>query len=473
MAKVFLTQFPISRKGSLDDLLEISKKWIIGSPHIPDVFKEQVNSLRGNWSKVDYENYSLEVRRISKGNSEFLGLKYNYPSKNESWEVTMTAESKIGLFRKTDVAIQIDYFSKPGIKSKNPKKPYLIKLILEEIEGGVDGDLEVQEKPYFLERGEEAFVADFLLGNSKNVMPIVYLSRDYDDNLLIKDPKKLAQYLSGMAHVFVEPEDKRFSFDLKEFMNGKNVFGGAIGIYWPEIHRRNYWLPEVISETSRFSQVIFQDIVKGLVAGRLRDGLTWENLQRIHVEKRIDELRKKEEKTAEDFEEIYKVCEEYEEKINELKQRLGQQVRFNQILNSKLKSREAGRDMILPEIDELYPGERLSVLRVAAETICRNTPQNSRKRRILEDFLKKNPENISRGKLKEKLRKILQKYSRFDDRLKRELEALGFRAEKAGSGHYKVYARIDNSVFSLLPTTPGGNNRSWDNSISDFLNTFF
>ncbi|RLG12752.1 hypothetical protein DRN73_01755 [Candidatus Pacearchaeota archaeon] len=492
MVKVFSTQFPLNRAASLDDLLEIGKKWIRGSPHAPNEFKEQLDELREYGDTIQFRGYSLELRKIQEKDKEFFGLKYHYPSEGESWNVKMTSVRTPEVW---DVAVEVDYSSKPGTRFKISKKPYLVKLLLEEIKGGGDGSLKVQSAPYFLkENSDEEFVSDFLLGESSNVMPIVYLSRGNYNSLFIPTPKELAKFLSGIAHVFVEPS-RQFSLNLKREMKSKNIFGGAVGIYWPEIQERVYWMPgRVLSK--ELPNILFTSIVEGLITRRLKEDLTWENLHELHTRKKIEQLRKErqesvkkiKEETQDSMEQLRKEKEQLESdvkvyedgiydayQINDgLKKKLEEAHKEIQILQSRARIREVEREseLNLPEGDELYPGERLEVLRNAIESAYSGSLRNSRKRKILEGILKQNPESSNGENLKDEIKKLFSGAKRFNKNIKRKLGELGFKVELAGSGHYKVYAQDNENVFSMLPSTPS-DYRSWQNSVSDFFKKFF
>ena len=159
------------------------------SPHAPDEFKEQLDELREYGDTIQFRGYSLELRKIQEKDKEFFGLKYHYPSEGESWNVKMTSVRTPEVW---DVAVEVDYSSKPGTRFKISKKPYLVKLLLEEIKGGGDGSLKVQSAPYFLkENSDEEFVSDFEQAGILRK----------DRRLMVKNAKKNPMFKKGIAYI--------------------------------------------------------------------------------------------------------------------------------------------------------------------------------------------------------------------------------------------------------------------------------
>ena len=90
------------------------------------------------------------------------------------------------------------------------------------------------------ENGEEAIAASLLQGRANNSLPIVYVSAAYDGSHVLS-PDDLAKHISGTAHVLVEPS-RAFSLGLKNLVDSRNAFGGAIGVYWPGSPARKTYL---------------------------------------------------------------------------------------------------------------------------------------------------------------------------------------------------------------------------------------
>ncbi|MFX8903204.1 hypothetical protein ABTM99_20040, partial [Acinetobacter baumannii] len=70
-----------------------------------------------------------------------------------------------------------------------------------------------------------------LSGKCSKSLPIIYISAIVDGEWLLTEEeiKKLAYDLGGIAHVVVEP-NRHFSFKLRDQCNGRNLYGGTIGI---------------------------------------------------------------------------------------------------------------------------------------------------------------------------------------------------------------------------------------------------
>lgn len=118
-----------------------------------------------------------------------------------------------------------------GAIFQRPKKPFLIKMMLRDGWASIDGDHIIDDKPHRITSDEVDLASRIINGRENGLLPKIYLSRG-DDNQLGLDADKLAFDLGGLAHVFVEP-NRSFSIDLMEATNGKNPYGGTVGICLP------------------------------------------------------------------------------------------------------------------------------------------------------------------------------------------------------------------------------------------------
>jgi len=89
--------------------------------------------------------------------------------------------------------------------------------------------------------------------------PIVYVSASFYGGYTL-DVNRLANDLSGMAHVVVEP-NRPFSLRLKLEANSENVYGGSIGIYWPDGGgRRSFFLGKTHETPDELAKAIFDEV---------------------------------------------------------------------------------------------------------------------------------------------------------------------------------------------------------------------
>jgi hypothetical protein len=126
--------------------------------------------------------------------------------------------------------------ARPGAFLETPRKPFLIKALLKNNWGGHDGEIEVSDKPLWLEDDDGDLTLGNLIlsGKGSNSLPIIYISAIRDGEWILTEDgiEKLAYDLGGIAHVVVEP-NRRFSLKLRDQSEGRNLYGGTIGIALP------------------------------------------------------------------------------------------------------------------------------------------------------------------------------------------------------------------------------------------------
>lgn len=496
MVRVFSTQFPLNSEANLEKLLGVGRKWIAYSPHSP-FREEELNSIKNHGNRITKDQYSLEFGKVKNGISSLIGLRYASPDGNYDLWTT----SVVGLTEKENnwVSIAVDYDStKAGGKIPTPKKPYLIQLLLKEIGGGFDGDIKVSDNPINLKEGDEPFVAEIINGEKPTIMPIVYLSR-YDNDSLSLVSKSLAKELSGIAHVFVEPSRRPFSFNLRDYCKGKNIFGGAVGIYWPEGFGRTLWLPEEMKLEKDPFNAVYSKLVEGLKSRMLKKNLTWEDLQSIHNSELIEKLRKStEEKINSLMKEKEIVGGTYAEQIKQLGEEMqileemgiqqGQKFEDDKNkyeerifrLENELRKASANRCfeggiVECPQVNQVYPDEIKTIVFESLQNSFKSSPnERTRRRFILEEVVKLNQGDASvKDERVKKIHSLFKGYDGMTAPLKKELQKMGFEIRDEGR-HYKLYlAGNEGGLCVPISKTPGTKNRGDKNTISDIINTFF
>ena len=120
-------------------------------------------------------------------------------------------------------------------------------------------------------------------------MPVVYVSRNHAEQLIL-EPNQLAKWLSGMAHVVVEPS-RRFSSEIMRQVYGENVYGGAVAIYWPDGIGKWIYLPSKWNSPNALQTAIAKKIRLSLLYQRLRRECTWSYLQEMMSRQKLETLR--------------------------------------------------------------------------------------------------------------------------------------------------------------------------------------
>ncbi|MBO8087817.1 MAG: hypothetical protein J7D61_17430, partial [Marichromatium sp.] len=236
----FKTQFPINSNKSVDDLFETGRIWLAGSPHSTLASKmSNASDIKDNWS-TESENEKIRFIKFENGKKLSALRHENIDHSSMRW-VTEVACAKSADDFWLSVQLSVDS-ELPVEKIEHGKRPHIIKTIIREIGGGMDGELPVSDKPIHLKEDQVELAADVITAKAGCQMPVVYVSSDNDGNSHI-NPAKLSHWLSGMAHVLVEP-NRSFSFDLAPLVYRENAYGGAIAIYWPDGIGKWLFLPQ-------------------------------------------------------------------------------------------------------------------------------------------------------------------------------------------------------------------------------------
>ena len=288
MARLFSTQFPLALESELENILDIGKTWINDSQYTR-LNKEEVSSLRNHGDFSKNNGFYVEIGKIFSDDYSSVGIKYVTPSgENDNWQTIVIGTKSPAECR---VSVTVDYETgQERISLPIAKKPHIIGALLDNLGGGRDGSLTVTETPTYLPDDKDIapLISDILLGETDSIMPIVYVSRD-SQNLTQINNERLSRLLSGIAHVMIEPS-RDFSFKMREYMWGNNVYGGAVGVYWTEGTGKLVWVSSALKEERDPEQMIYSRITEALCSRRLKKDLTWDNLQGIHNQQHTKKL---------------------------------------------------------------------------------------------------------------------------------------------------------------------------------------
>lgn len=150
--------------------------------------------------------------------------------------------------------------NEPSSRFEIPKKPYLIKSLLEDGFGGNDGIVETSNLPHYLVEDTSSLstASQIIQGSASKHLPIIYVSAFNDKVWALSKTQieKLAFDLGGVAHIFVEPS-RKFSFELRDLASGRNAYGGTVGIYLPGIgHTKSLYLGGIFGNASELATAV-------------------------------------------------------------------------------------------------------------------------------------------------------------------------------------------------------------------------
>lgn len=471
MSTSFVTEFPVNKTCDISDFIREIKKWILGSPHTNFVdadfidlnlktdnfnrekLNEKIIYIRGEQENSD--SASLNYIKKEANNFEWLSNITYYKDNHEAWiSCRISCESL-----------------RPSKKVPEAKKPYFIKTFLENLGGGCDANLFVSNNPIFLNNDDVFFVSEYINGSRQFRLPIVYVSSDFYMSESCIDVNKVARKLSGMAHVLVEP-DRSFSISLRKETNGQNVYGGTIGIYWPDGGgRRSFFIGQEFKTKNELENSIYEEIRVSLINRRPLTKCTWSAVQESLSKKQLSRLKEQGSTDIKTYIEVFD--NEIAAKEHELKDAENEINR----LKSELKKYESSKfnelniGLICKE-QNLYENEiKAIVLNELKASQTKYSDIDCRRRDVINNIIELNDSSFELQNYREKLKQLLRGYRSLDSKLKRELESLGFNISDNGKHHKLVFRGDERYVFAMPKS--GSDNRGGLNLAGDISRILF
>ncbi|MCD4501388.1 hypothetical protein [Chromobacterium vaccinii] len=446
----YSAEFPVCENSNVKDILNLACEWIAGSPHTKLNSSDIYEILHEDEGSISLGGESIYTGYASVENLEIGGLRYvKLEGDGIEWTTTIVATQTPSQHL---ISIQVGCESlMASVSLPMSKKPYFVKKIFDEIGGGVDGDIPVQAKPIILEDGEEDIAAALLLGHGKNSLPVVYVSAGFDGEFAV-DYVRLAKWLSGSAHVVVEPHVD-FSMRIKYLTNSRNVYGGTVGVYWPGMDFRKSYYKRDGESAHALGFFIAKDIRSVLANRRLKTYCTWLHLKECVSRNRLERLKKSGSTAVDEYviafdNEISARQARIDEAEAEIS-RLQMEVHRLQVMHSD----ETGGLLSLGCEKDLYPGEVRGLVVDSIKSYIEYTVEGSRRRHVLEDIIRHNDDCIDLVGMRERVKAIFKSYVSMDARLRGELMDIGFNISEDGKHHKMVFWGDGRYTFSMSKTS--------------------
>lgn len=450
-------------------MARLACQWITGSPH--SAFDEGDLSCfpTDGEQSVAAGTEHVILAHSTAADGEIGGVRYERSEDSIAWTTTIVSlrSGPQHLLRMEVVCEALTTLA----RLPPPKKPYFIKQALAELGGGDDGQIPVTDKPFRLSSGEEAVAASLILGTANNSLPIVYISAGFNDTHLV-DPDELARFVGGLAHVVVEPS-RSFSYAVKRLTTSRNVFGGTIGVYWPNSERRSsYFSDGGIREGRALAIDIAKDIRIALSNRRQRSNCTWAHLKEVLAKSQYEQLK------AEGSTEVDKYVAAFDAdiaaKLQVIQDRDQEIARLSlelRRLNSIEQVAEGGL-IKLGEEQDLFENEVKDIIVAALQdALDRVAHPNSRRQHVLKDLVKANPSSRKAEIISEEIKALLRDYRSMDAKTRSALARYGFDLSEDGK-HWKAVFQGDPRYTFTFPKT-GGDYRGGLNMVRDINNALF
>lgn len=464
----FSTEFPIDSKKTVEEVVQVAWDWVTGSPHtkIPKTALHAI-PVDGELTIAEgFEQVTIATAKLP--DFEIGGLRYVRTEDSLEWTTSIVA---LKTADKHLLSLQVLCAAlNTAVRLPPPKKPYFIRQALSELGGGSDGAIPVTDKPFRLSEGEEAVAAALMLGTASNKLPIVYVSASFKGGHLV-NPDDLAKFVSGMAHVVVEPS-RGFSYKVKALTRAKNVFGGTVGVYWPESDaRKAYFLDDETPNSRALQLEIAKDIRVALSNRRQRTACTWSHLKETVARKRFEQLKVAGSAELKEYVDAFDAeLAAKDVRIQEAEQEIAR-------LNSDVRRLAVpdlgiGAGLLRRGVEQdLYEHEIADIVIDALGESLRSARQASRRQHVLTDLLAANPQSGERQKLEDEMKTLFRAYRDMDARTRNALARLGFDLSEDGK-HFKAIYHGDGRYTFSLPKT-SSDHRAGKNIASDINNALF
>lgn len=458
----FATEFPVSKSTTVDEFLNTIRTWILGSPHTQFRNNDLVSLLDDKEFLSQQGQQIIRGLRASTPIFDIAAIRHRVQEEELEWYTTIVYRNdKIDAW--VSVRTQVESLITQSVLPP-AKKPRIVKAILENIKGGEDGILSVQSAPHYLSNDDIEVASSLISGTVSYYLPVVYVSVGFGGNYFV-DVDQLSSDLAGMAHVVVEP-NRPFSRRLQIEVSSTNVYGGAIGIYWPEASgRRAFFIGRNFDNSGDLRRLVADTVRNALVNRRPLQICSWSASEEAVSQEKIAALKNSGSAELDDYIEAFD--KEIDAKDVQLLDAENEILR----LRAEVRALEATSPstshtgLNLGTEQDFFPGEIQEIVYDAISTASENSLFNSRRFHVLNSIISNNKKTSFHEEIREEIKNILRHYKSMSKDTRSALEKIGFTISDEGK-HYKlVYHDDERYTFSLAKT--GSDHRGGLNSVSD------
>jgi hypothetical protein len=464
----FATEFPIADGQSSETFLVAVKDWILGSPHTRFSAQDLSDIGATGQRSAQRGNETVVSLRATRDRNDSASVRYKRIDEGLEWTTTVTFSRGID-----DAWVAIRVFCEsthPATRLPPAKKPVLVRTLLQTLGGGQDGDLQVRAVPRALDNTEIDTAARIILGDANCRLPVIYVSSTFQGGHVL-DVNRLASDMAGIAHVVVEP-NRPFSLRLKLEANSGNVYGGTVGIYWPDGGgRRSFFIGKGYEAASDLARAIFDEVRTALTNRRPLDRCTWASTQEMVSRQTFDELK------ASGSGQVEKYIEAFDEELSSKDQKLADAEREIGRLKAELRIYESrvpsgmGATLRTGSEQDLYPSEISGIILDALRDYESRVPRDSRRNHVLLALIDANSSESESDSLRERIKELLRGFTNLDQKARRGLEDIGFSISEDGK-HYKIKFQGDDRYIFTLPKS-GSDHRGGLNAANDIGRLLF
>lgn len=441
----FATEFPVDATRTSVDFLAAVREWLLGSPHTAFEASDLSEIEAKDEFSAKKSNELIETLKYQATGSDMAAIRYTKLDRGLEWVSTIVFSrgqpSWIGI--RTSCESQ-----HPAAKLPIARKPVFVQTFLTRLGGGADGEIKVQAIPLRLANSDIPLAARCVSGRSGCRLPLVYVSARFQGGHIV-NVDSLAEALAGMAHVLVEP-NRPFSVRLMSEVNSQNVYGGAIGVYWPEGGgRRSFFLHHESESPSEMERAVVEEVRSALVNRRPLARVTWSAVQELISRRTFAALR------DQGSTEVQRYVDEFDKELKSKHEELEDAEREIARLEAEVRKYQAQSPMqsglvlqTAPEQD-LYAGELLGVVRDAIADAVTRVTKDSRRQHILNSIVSANPPTGEAEAMRNRLKSLLRDFRSMDAKVRSALQDMGFEISEEGKHDKIVFQGDDRYTFTM------------------------
>ena len=457
----FATEFPVEATRTSVDFLAAVREWLLGSPHTAFEASDLSEIEAKDEFSAKKSNELIETLKYQATGNDMAAIRYTKLDRGLEWVSTIVFSrgqpSWIGI--RTSCESQ-----HPAAKLPIAKKPVFVQTFLTRLGGGADGEIKVQAIPLRLTNSDIPLAARCVSGRAGCRLPLVYVSARFQGGHLV-NVDSLAEALAGMAHVVVEP-NRPFSVRLMSEVNSQNVYGGAIGVYWPEGGgRRSFFLHHESESPSEMERAVVEEVRSALVNRRPLARVTWSAVQELISRRTFAALR------DQGSTEVQRYVDEFDKELKSKQEELEDAEREIARLEAEVRKYQAQSPMqsglflqTAPEQD-LYAGELLGVVGAAIADAVTRVTEDSRRQHILKSIVAANPPTGEAEAMRNRLKSLLRDFRSMEAKVRSALQDMGFEISEEGK-HYKIVFQGDERYTFTMPKS-GSDHRGGLNLAGD------
>ena len=458
----FASEFPVDSTRTSIDFLVAVREWLLGSPHTNFEKSDLSKMENGDEFSAKKSNELIEVLKYEASGNDMAAIRYTKWDRGLEWVSTIVfSRGQPASWLGVRIACESH---QPATRLPVAKKPVFVKTFLSRLGGGMDGEIRVQVTPHRLANSDIPLAARCLSGRSGCRLPLVYVSVGFQGGDMV-NVDSLAEALAGMAHVLVEP-NRAFSVRLMSEVSSQNVYGGVIGIYWPEGGgRRSFFLHQESQSLLETEQAVIEEVRSALANRRPMARITWSGVQELISRRAFKALRQQ------GSTEIQKYVDEFDKEINSKQEKIDDAERDISRLEAEVRKYQAQSPMqsglVLQTASEqdFYAGELLGVVLDAITDSVGRVNEDSRRQHILKSIAQANLPTGTAEAMKNRLKELLRDFRSMDGKVRSALIDMGFSISDDGK-HYKIVFQGDDRYTFTMPKS-GSDYRGGLNLASD------